>query len=266
MASKKELVELAEELGIDEPNKMNKADLEAAIEDARAGATRKAGVTTVADSLEAGEIVSRKDGGEAFAAIAKDMGLSLAVVMTAYIRETEGVIAATPEDVAKARLSGQGWRAVAARAGVSKAKAKALFAASGEDDIERGTKAGKKAADKPKKATKKAAKKATAAKGDDEGDAKPKAKKASKKKATKKAATKKAAKAETNGLPDWDSADEGDIREAIEGKTVTTDKGDEVTVDEILRFGRNKAKKRVVQVDTEDGKANIVLERITAVA
>jgi len=91
----------------------------------------------------------------------------------------------------------------------------------------------------------------------DEDDTEAKPKKAAAKKATKKAAPK---------LPDWEEAEEEDIRKLLEGKTVTTPKGD-VSVGEVKRFGKNKAGKRVVQVESSEGdKSNVVLATVTAVA
>lgn len=124
MATKAELVAEANALGIDTSG-MTKADLEAAI----AAAARTTGVRAKADALDAAEVVRLKDEeGVAFRRIAEQLGASLAVVMTVYVRATEGDLPATPKAAAKARADGAGWRVIAARTGLSKDAVKALVA------------------------------------------------------------------------------------------------------------------------------------------
>jgi predicted DNA-binding protein (UPF0251 family) len=124
MATKAELVAEATDLGIDTTG-MKKADLEAAI----AAATRTTGVRAKADALDATEVVRLKDEeGLAFRSIAEQLGVSLAVVMTVYVRATEGDLPATAKAVAKARAEGHGWRVITARTGLSKEAVKALAA------------------------------------------------------------------------------------------------------------------------------------------
>lgn len=242
MATKKELTAQAELLGIDTSDLKTKSDLEEAIAEAR-------GLEVDQD-----EVVRLKDDeGMSLKAISEQLDCSLRQVEVAYFSAAYEPITATSEDelaeaIKEAREDeGNSWMVIAARTGLTKGQVQALYAAAG-GDVAGSNKTGrgvtKSETEEPKaKPAKKASKKATKAKGS------------------------KKAKAKSNGdLPDWDEAEEDDIRGALEGRTVTTAKGD-VVVEKVLRIGRSKKGDRVVQVKDDDGnKANVTLSTITAVA
>lgn len=258
MATVKELKVQAEELGIDTEG-LKKADLEAAIK-----AASFKGIRFKEPSLDLDTVVDLVDNGS-FSSAAAELETNVGEVAWHYNNAQGPAIEADdPEDlanlIAEARDEGkEGWTNIAGRAGLTRGSTRKLYAlATDRDPTESNIGRGGRGAGGVY----------ITKEGGDDTEAKPKSKAKAKpaKKATAKKATKAKAAPKGKALPDWDEAEEDDIREALEGKTVTTAKGD-VSIAEVKRFGKNKAGKRVIQVETDEGdKANVVLTTVTAIA
>lgn len=262
MATVKELRAEADDLGI-ETDGLKKADLEKAIRKARFK-----GLRFKEASLDLDQVTELVDEGS-FASAAEELEVNVGEIAWHYNRANgEAIESDDVEELAEMVASARddekdGWVNIAGRAGLTRGAVRKLYQMAtdrdpSEADIGRGGRGpGGVYLTKDEDAKPAKAKKASKAK------AKAKPAKATKAKATR---TRKAkGKPKDNGLLDWESADEDEIKEALEGKTVTTAKGD-VEVASVLRFGKTKANKRAIQVEDEEGaKVAITLSTVKAV-